>query len=63
MAPAAAAPLPVLMTRRQVAAALGFSERHVYSLEKRGLLPAVKIGRSVRYRPSDVAAIGSTDAK
>ena len=60
MAPAVASPQPVLLTRGQAAQVLGFSERHLFDLEKRGILKAVRIGRSVRYRPQDLEAVAAT---
>ncbi len=40
----------LLLTRAEVAKLLSLSERTLYELEKSGVLPAVRIGRSVRYR-------------
>lgn len=39
----------MLITAREAAAALGVCERTLYSLTKRGEIPAVHIGRAVRY--------------
>ena len=39
----------ILLTRAQVAKLLNLCERTIYTLEKSGVLPAVRIGRSVRY--------------
>ncbi len=44
-----------LLTVRQVAGMLGVCERTVFSLTQAGTLPAARIGRAVRYDPSDVA--------
>jgi excisionase family DNA binding protein len=46
-----AAPTPrLLLTPRQAAEALGFSERKLWSLTSpRGPIPCVRIGKSVRY--------------
>lgn len=46
-----------LLTARQVAQALSISERKLWSLTASGHLPAIRLGRSVRYAPSDVAAL------
>jgi excisionase family DNA binding protein len=47
--PAAAVdPLPRWLRAREVAAALGLSPKHVYDLMARGLLPTVRVNRSVR---------------
>lgn len=45
-----------LLTVRETADHLRISTRTLYSLTAYGDLPAVRIGRSVRYRPQDVAA-------
>jgi len=45
---------PHLMTRRQVADALGASVSHIDRLIGSGRLPALKVGRLVRVRPADV---------
>lgn len=47
---------PLLLTARQTSRMLAISERSLYSLTKAGDLPAVRIGRSVRYDPSDIRA-------
>jgi len=47
---------PLLLTARQTARMLAISERSLYSLTKAGNLPAVRIGRSVRYDPDDIRA-------
>lgn len=47
---------PMLLTARQTAKMLAISERSLYSLTKSGDLPAVRIGRSVRYDPADIRA-------
>lgn len=41
----------LLLTPRQTAKALSICERTLYSLTKRGEIPAIKIGRLVRYDP------------
>jgi excisionase family DNA binding protein len=45
-----------LFTIKQVSELLQLSSRTIYSLTAAGDLPAVRIGRSVRYRPADLAA-------
>lgn len=47
---------PNLLTVRQVAMRLGIGLRTISSLTASGDLPCVRIGRSVRYDPADVAA-------
>lgn len=47
----------ILLTKREAAAALSCSERHVTRLVSRGVIPQVKIGeKAVRYRVSDIEA-------
>ena len=41
--------MPLLVTARQAAKLLSISERTLWSLTNEGELPAVKIGKSVRY--------------
>lgn len=48
--------LPGLLTIGQTAEALAVCERTVWLMTRRGDLPAVKIGRAVRYDPADVRA-------
>ena len=43
-----------LMSTRQIAEFLGFSERHISNLAKSRRIPRIKIGRSVRFDPSSV---------
>jgi excisionase family DNA binding protein len=45
-----------LLTVRQVSDLLGICERTAFELTRIGKLPAVRIGRAVRYDPVDVAA-------
>ena len=45
-----------LLKAREIAAVLGVSRSAVFNLWRRGELPAVRIGRSVRCRPSDLEA-------
>lgn len=47
--------LPSLLTVREVAALLSVSETTVYRLKRRGEISCVKVGSSLRFRPSDVA--------
>jgi excisionase family DNA binding protein len=49
-----AAAVPLLLTARQAAAALTISERTLWSLTRRGELPCLRIGRSVRYSRRDL---------
>lgn len=49
-------PEPLLMTTREAARALAVSARTLWTLTKAGALPAVRIGRSVRYAVDDVQA-------
>lgn len=44
----------LLMTSREAATALAVSERTLWTLTNRGEIPAVRIGRSVRYDPHDL---------
>lgn len=47
----------LLLTIREAAERLGFSERKLWSLTMpRGPLACVRIGRSVRYAPDDLEA-------
>lgn len=43
-----------LLTVREAAKQVRVSERSLFNYTRRGLLPAVKMGRSVRYDPVDV---------
>ena len=49
-----AAAEPLLYTRRQVAALLNLCEKSVWQLTRDGRLPAVRLGRSVRYAREDI---------
>ncbi len=44
----------LLLKPRDAAAALAVSERQLFDLTRRGLVRAVRIGRSVRYDPRDL---------
>jgi excisionase family DNA binding protein len=46
-----------LLTRREAAAVLGFTESGVRKLTERGELPVVHVGRAVRVRAADIEAI------
>lgn len=46
----------LLATPRQAAKALAVCEKTLWSLTKRGELPAVRIGRAVRYDMTDLQA-------
>ena len=43
-----------LVGKKQVAALLGTTVRHVMDLARRGELPSLKVGRLVRFRPKDI---------
>ena len=45
---------PMLLTARQAARILSISERTLWSLTKDRQIPAVRIGRAVRYDPGDL---------
>jgi excisionase family DNA binding protein len=40
----------LLLTPREAAATLAISERHLWGLTKAGTIPAIRLGRAVRYR-------------
>jgi excisionase family DNA binding protein len=44
-----------LLRPREAAALLAISERTLWDLSNRGDLPTVRLGRSVRYDPGDLA--------
>ena len=47
----------LLWTARQVASALGISERYLYKLHSKGQLPqSIQLGRSVRWRKAEIEA-------
>ena len=50
-------PAPLLLTIRQVAAALQLCEKSVWTLRHSGRLRAVCIGRAVRFELRDVLAL------
>lgn len=45
---------PLLLTRRQLAHQLNVTERTVAAWDLTGRLPAIRIGRTVRYHADDV---------
>jgi len=45
----------LLLTTREAAKALAICERKLWELTNRGEIPAVRIGRAVRYDPRDLA--------
>jgi len=47
---------PILVRAREIAALLSISKSQAYELLASGVIPAVKIGRSVRARRDDVEA-------
>jgi excisionase family DNA binding protein len=49
-APVESINLPLVLTKQQLATILGCTTRHLDNLTRRGLLPAVHLGRLVRYR-------------
>jgi excisionase family DNA binding protein len=46
---------PKLITIREQAALLSVSTRHLITLTQRRLVPCIRLGRSVRYNPEQVA--------
>jgi len=50
------APAPLLVDAREAARLLAVSARTLWTLTDSGALPCVRIGRLVRYRPTDLAA-------
>jgi len=51
-----------LLNCQEVAEHLGISESMAYTLTKRGEIPSVRLGRSVRVRPEDLQAFISRQA-
>jgi excisionase family DNA binding protein len=45
---------PLLLTAREAARLLSISPRTLWTLTNRGELPAVRIGRAIRYDPVDL---------
>jgi len=52
----ATAPEPLLIDAREAARLLRLSERTLHSHTKNGLIPAVRLGRLVRYSPDQLRA-------
>lgn len=48
--------LPFILTKRELANLLSCTERHIDNLSRRGVLPSVRLGRSVRFRRDAVMA-------
>jgi len=46
---------PLLVTPREAAVLLRLSDRTLWTLTRAGEIPAIRIGRSVRYDPHDLA--------
>jgi excisionase family DNA binding protein len=44
----------LLLTSKEASIALGISEKTLWNLTKAGIIPAVRIGRLVRYDPEDL---------
>jgi excisionase family DNA binding protein len=57
VAAAAPAPASILLTPREAASEFRCSERHLYNLRRRGVLPSVKLGKSVRFRRADLESL------
>ena len=51
--------MSILLTGRQAAEAMAISPSLVFKLTQRGELPAVRIGRAVRYRPEDLQSFAA----
>ena len=49
-----------LLTYKQVGNLLGLTPRSIWTLVRRGDLPAVRFGRSVRIAPADLATFIAT---
>jgi len=47
---------PLLLTAREAAKGLNVCEKTLWTLTKNGEIPAVRIGRAVRYDPADLRA-------
>lgn len=45
---------PLLLNRRQLAERLGVTDRTIAEWDLTGKIPAIRIGRTVRYCPDDV---------
>jgi excisionase family DNA binding protein len=51
--------MSILLTSRQAAEAMSLSPSYVFKLTQQGKIPAVRIGRAVRYRPEDLQAFAA----
>ena len=47
---------PMLLKPPEAAVALGISPRKLWSMTRAGEIPCVRLGRAVRYDPSDLRA-------
>ena len=47
-------PIAMLLCRAEVCAIFGIHERTLRRWEQRGLITAVRVGRTVRFRPDDM---------
>jgi hypothetical protein len=45
---------PILLNREQVGRMLGISQSHVKRLDARGVLTAIRLGATVKYRKADI---------
>jgi excisionase family DNA binding protein len=45
-----------LLNPEQAAKLFGVSKRHIYSLAADGKIPAIKLGKTLRFRPSTLLA-------
>jgi excisionase family DNA binding protein len=52
--PAPPSPTRLLITADEAAAALSISTRKLWSLTTAGVIPCVRLGRSVRYSPAEL---------
>ena len=46
---------PLLLTEKEQAALLSISAHHLINLRRQRLVPHVKLGKSIRYNPTEVA--------
>jgi excisionase family DNA binding protein len=54
--PESSRPTPLLVNAREAARLLGIGTRLLWALTNRREVPSVRIGRLVKYRPSDLQA-------
>ena len=52
--PATAPPPPILVSLREAARLLAVSDRHLWQLQRDGVLPVVRVGRALRFRIADL---------